>query len=368
MVGTVWIIANHGPDLTDAPLEVDDPKPTTAPATHRATRHAPRPLSPERIAAIVKARKPAPISSPLADEIENAFVRLKATLATNDPDRVAANFDGPRTFDLVVKMFSVRENLSGQRAYVGDEIACAYARAMLAPYWAGLHQIEIRKVISLDSVDAIVVVNMSLDRDRCRSYRFWLRKSGASWKFYDGQNLIGVPRDSQLISGMVVRCRPKAFPGTAIKHLQDFSEMSVSREDPDRVSQFIGQLQSSDLPAPFQSSVLVINGDEALYRNRLPRQALACFEQALALDPEEVHAHLLCATCFNSMRQPRAAIARALQYMGLVGENRYAYEQLGRAHEALGRIPEAIEAYEKALADNPDSPELLDALARLQSP
>jgi hypothetical protein len=374
-IAITWKFANRPRDVVDLPSASAAPPATTrdfAPApTVAVTVSAPQPLSTAKIAAIQQARRPAPLSSPLADELRLPFDTFAASLASKNPQRVAACFDGPRIFDHMVRLFQLKEDFSQIRLRVGEEFAAAHGEVQLkGDTWSGLHGFEIRRITQLAPADVAVVVRAAFDRRR-DSYRWWLHKSGGTWKFYDVQYLIGAPRNTQIIARLFVMSLPPRHQSALMKPLADFSDFDLAffGKDYERARRLFIALDANNLPPPFQASILMLDGMRKLFADDMPAEALLRFEQALKINPDEPHPYYLCAICLNEMKQPAKAIDSARRYLDQVGPNPLAYEQIGLAHEALGQIPQATEAYEKALADElPPNPFILEALARLQSP
>jgi hypothetical protein len=369
MLGTAWIAAHRGPDLTDVPLGSSDPKPADPPATRSVTRPATRPLSLQRIAQIVRTRKPAPVSSPLADEIENAFIRLKATLATDDPDRVAGNFDGTRTFDLLVSQFKPKNDVSSHRLQVGHWFEQGFAVAMLKSSWRNLDQVEIRKLTQLVDGEVVVAVRFAAGNNH-ESYRCWLGKSGASWKFYDMEPLLVPVRNSHALAKLFVACLPRAVQTSMQKQLDDLSDLgkAVGHWDVNRANELIPRRGASSLPPSFQAAIHTYEAVNKLYGEKSPYLAIYACEQAVDVDADVASAYFYLAVSYNEIQRPKAAITSAQSHIELVGENHYANKELGLAYLSAHNIAKAIEAFERALADDPDDPVVLRILANHESP
>jgi tetratricopeptide (TPR) repeat protein len=335
----------------------------------RVTRPATRPLSPERIAQIVRTRKPTPVSSPLADEIENAFIRLKATLATNDPDRVAANFDGVRTFDLLVNQFKPTNDVSPHRLRIGHQFEQGFAIAMLNSSWGRFDQFEIRHLTSLADGETVASIRIAVG-NKHETFRCWLHKSGASWKLYDIEPLLVPLRSSHALAKLLVACMPRATQSSLQKQLDDLRDLgyAVGQRDANRARELIPGRGASNLPPSFQAAIHTFEGMNKLYGEKSPYHAMAACEQALDVDPDVSSAYLDLAICYNEIRRPSNAIASAQRHIELVGENTYAYREIGLAHLWARRIPQAIEAFEKALADDPDNATVLQILADHEPP
>ena len=95
------------------------------------------------------------------------------------------------------------------------------------------------------------------------------------------------------------------------------------------------------------------------------QNAQNCFEQALEFDPENAHAHLGLARVYIALELNTQAASSALESTRLRFINPYAHFCLGSALRRLGRVDEAIKAFEKALEQAPYFPEVHAQLAQI---
>ncbi|MFH1156223.1 MAG: alkaline phosphatase family protein [Pseudomonadota bacterium] len=103
-------------------------------------------------------------------------------------------------------------------------------------------------------------------------------------------------------------------------------------------------------------------GDTLLCMN-LPRQAESTFRQALTKDPDNAQAFLGLGRVFLALKQNHAAVDHILSAIGLEYLFPMAHFCLGVGLHRLGRIPEAVQALETAVAQNPNFPLALNRLA-----
>jgi tetratricopeptide (TPR) repeat protein len=95
------------------------------------------------------------------------------------------------------------------------------------------------------------------------------------------------------------------------------------------------------------------------------QQALADFEAAIALDPDNAEAHLNRGAALVMLQQPGPAVAEITQALSLgVREPEKAYFNRGAAREALGDLRGAYEDYSTALEIRPDWGPANEELAR----
>ncbi|SMF96248.1 Tetratricopeptide repeat-containing protein [Methylomagnum ishizawai] len=93
------------------------------------------------------------------------------------------------------------------------------------------------------------------------------------------------------------------------------------------------------------------------------REAEACLNEVLAIDPVNPAPRLGLARCHLHSRRPRKALEEALASIGMVFHNPLAHYVCGRALVWLGRKDEAITALQTALAQNPVYPAAHSLLA-----
>jgi Tfp pilus assembly protein PilF len=90
-------------------------------------------------------------------------------------------------------------------------------------------------------------------------------------------------------------------------------------------------------------------------RRQQGQEALADFEAALAIDPNNAEAHLNRGAALVQLHQPGPAVAEITQALSLgVREPEKAYYNRGAAREALGDLRGAYEDYSTALEIRPD--------------
>lgn len=93
-------------------------------------------------------------------------------------------------------------------------------------------------------------------------------------------------------------------------------------------------------------------------------QALKEAEQAITLDPNYAHAHVLLATLLYYDGRPREGLERIVEAMRLNPLHPYNYNfHLGQAYFVLGRYPDAIQVFQEGLSSNPASERLHTWLA-----
>ncbi|KEG11003.1 TPR Domain containing protein [Trypanosoma grayi] len=94
-------------------------------------------------------------------------------------------------------------------------------------------------------------------------------------------------------------------------------------------------------------------------------EALSLYEQAIALDPQNVDLHNNAAAANHALQRYDAAIACARHSLS-IRETHRAHTRVGEALWALNRLPEAAVEYERALALAPGNASIEDSLRRLR--
>src|SRR5262249_42886259 len=97
-----------------------------------------------------------------------------------------------------------------------------------------------------------------------------------------------------------------------------------------------------------------------------PDEALASYEQALALRPDYARAHSNLGNAMRDLGKFDEAMACFRQALAIAPEFAGAYHDLGLVWLILGRLMEARHAYEKAIELAPQNPAFRLALAQLK--
>ena len=124
------------------------------------------------------------------------------------------------------------------------------------------------------------------------------------------------------------------------------------------------ELQADNAPDDFALQMML---GEALHAARLPERALAVFEKALVLAPENINAVSACAALLSELSRPEAAyrLLQASQAGLMVDADGVA--NLAIAAEDCGEFAQALKYYEQALALNPSHLRSLNNLASMSA-
>ena len=150
--------------------------------------------------------------------------------------------------------------------------------------------------------------------------------------------------------------------GTSLMHTSDAVDQSSTRflGDLDRLQKRIQELETSlavppangvisEIPAPASRVGLLIGKGESLLKLDQAGDALACFEEALALEPANIEALLKKGTALEQLERTEEAIVSYDRAISFDHSATAAYLFKGGAFNRLKRYAEALECYEQAL-------------------
>ncbi len=117
--------------------------------------------------------------------------------------------------------------------------------------------------------------------------------------------------------------------------------------------------QEPAAPAPLargaRAEPRLARGERSLAQGEVDAAA-AAFQEALALDPRCVRAHLLLAACHARRRDYALEVAEYRKAISVNPRSVEAWERLGHAALALDDLEQAREAYQRVLAHEPENP------------
>jgi predicted AlkP superfamily phosphohydrolase/phosphomutase/tetratricopeptide (TPR) repeat protein len=135
----------------------------------------------------------------------------------------------------------------------------------------------------------------------------------------------------------------------------------LSMEEYAKSLDYFRQAGQSDPSHP----ALYIHVGQVYEKMKKPDKAGAAYEKALAIDPENAEAMLGLCRHRLSLRRNDEAAHFALDALGLRYHNPFAHFLLGCALHRLGKLVEAVDAFEIAVRQNPNFPEALRRLATI---
>jgi len=106
-------------------------------------------------------------------------------------------------------------------------------------------------------------------------------------------------------------------------------------------------------PTPTRSALSYVSEAEEWYLQGQLAEAIAAYEQAIALDPDDVLMHIPLARLLALEGETVEAVRRAQQATRMSPENARAWAILGMAYDWNGDIPEAIDTCKRAIELDP---------------
>ncbi len=193
--------------------------------------------------------------------------------------------------------------------------------------------------------------------------RWWLTRRGEQWLVYDLEELTISARMTTINAmalSLVARGRPLQFDPMILTQVLQ----AVSEEDWHTVETLLERLDFSQLPEPMQAIRWMLQAAVDLGYERFEQVLEAC-DEAEALHPDMPVLNLQRAAALNGLGRFDEAREYAQKYLDLLGADGVAFNHLGNALFGLGRPKEAIEAYRRALDDEPNLHDSLLSLAYL---
>jgi tetratricopeptide (TPR) repeat protein len=116
-----------------------------------------------------------------------------------------------------------------------------------------------------------------------------------------------------------------------------------------------GQIERPFEPTPMPTRSALSYADEAedLYQQGKLDEAIATYDQAIALDPDDVSFYIKQARLLALRDRPIEAVQVAQQAVDMSPENAQAWAVLGMAHDWNGDVSEAIDACKRAIDFDP---------------
>ncbi len=283
--------------------------------------------------------------------IQNFFDEFRLAAAKGDLVKIANLFDSTR------RMGGVTSDPNSWSAPPSAEEMVCFLKASgpLLIAMLGRDECRIRKVKFIQpGTDAIVYVR-SRTEDHVIKMRWWLRREGDKWCYYDFEELTLPVRQAAWSEAR--RTCPNVVSELGLASMKLFA----GDEDTGAILQALAELDDTKLPVPVKASRLHLMA-AAMYELGRYADAITMADRTLAVSPDVPAAYLVRGTCHNELKQYPAAIEDADRYAERLGKDAEYYVIVGDALRGEGRDTEAITAYKNALADNPQQ---LDAFLGL---
>jgi tetratricopeptide (TPR) repeat protein len=316
----------------------------------------------------------APVTAGSEDE-ESAAIRaaldgLLASVLRDDRAATYALFDVRRMVTECLRIEGMPRMTSREQAQVAAGFETGLRQSDGFKIWRtlGWKRIDVRKIrFTAERTEALVYFRVRGDGDEPGGkLRWWMHKTSAGWKLFDGEDLEAGSRMSSLLAAVLAAAgRPGAGPPQWVKDLphvnQALQKLAVGDLDGARAE--LSRVSSSALPPMFEALRQFAQGSLELQQGRL-QEALACYERAERLNADMPVVDMCKAGTLNGLGRHAEALVCARRYEDLLGVELFNLEQITTALLALNRKDEAADAFRKGLAEFPHSASLVIGLGR----
>jgi tetratricopeptide (TPR) repeat protein len=231
---------------------------------------------------------------------------------------------------------------------------------------AKLRDIEIRRLEPLGNPDEVLVYTRAFEAESHDEafHRWWMKRSGMTWKLFDRQSLIGyMPRDSRIVASSFALFSAEPDRPAALKRLRQLTQ-ALDEGDTEFITQTFARFKQLNFLSEYESSALANKGLHC--SQTMPEQAIASYEESLSKNPDNPGIYSLLMYAFNRAGQYENAITAANRYMTIVGPSARVCAEKGLSCELLHDPESAKSSYLAGLHCDPSSTANRDGLARVQ--
>ncbi|MHC4861733.1 MAG: tetratricopeptide repeat protein, partial [Planctomycetota bacterium] len=216
--------------------------------------------------------------------------------------------------------------------------------------------------------EAVVLTRDWMPGDVTRKARWWLVRSGERWKLYDLEEVDFGIRMSLGAAG-VLSSMTSGKDTSWIEAQQKLlaAMKAIHDSNADLAEAILTEIDGVRFPRVIEGVRQVVLGSLRLLQGR-PGDAVGNLDRAAAIHPDMPMLSLLRASAGNALGDHAVALGQARRYLELVGGEADGHLQEGIALAGLGRTSQAMAAFHRGLARNPDSLENLVELALLLPP
>jgi tetratricopeptide (TPR) repeat protein len=229
--------------------------------------------------------------------------------------------------------------------------------------WDRMVPLHVRVAASGDEADALCRVSIG---GRKETFRVWLARSFNGWKISDLENLDGSYRLSviglQYAPGVTVDEDRQALRD-GVMALQR-GAVALQKGKPEAVREALAMARRCD-PPPYVVDWIELTDGLALRAMGDPLLALKAADRVLSRQKDLAVALRLKAACHAELREHAPAVAAAKEYLKLVGDDAEIWTLIGAASERLGKADEALDAYRKGAAADPEDGDSRRELGRV---
>ena len=219
--------------------------------------------------------------------------------------------------------------------------------------WNKIEPLTVRIAQSGDEAEALCRVTIG---GKPSKFRFWLTRSGDSWRTFDLEKMDGTYR----LSVIGLQYTPGVHDDEERQSLRDGVQtfqraaMHLSKGQAEGARDALAMARRSTPPEYVMDWIDLVDG-QALHALGDLAAALKMADRVLVRQKDLAVAHRLKAVCHAALGDPAKAIAAGQEYLKLVGDDAEMWTLIGKASEEFDQPDAAIDAYRKgAEADGQD--------------
>jgi tetratricopeptide (TPR) repeat protein len=217
--------------------------------------------------------------------------------------------------------------------------------------WNKIEPLNVKLNGSGDEAEALCRVTIG---GKPSKFRFWLARSGDSWKTYDLEKLDGTYR----LSVIGLQYTPGVHDDEDRQSLRDGVQtlqraaMHLTKGQAEGARDALAMARRSTPPEYVMDWIDLVDG-QALNALGDAAAGLKAADRVLVRQKDLAVAHRLKAACHAALGEFSKAIAAGNEYLKLVGDDAEMWALIGKAHEELDQVEPAIDAYAKGAEADP---------------
>jgi tetratricopeptide (TPR) repeat protein len=297
----------------------------------------------------------ATVSAQAETKVRDAIGALEKALTAKD-DAVGDQFEFSRLLKEMERRGSIPDGTGdgfgrGVRRLEENFSSIISAPGALNGGWERLEPLSVKVSPTGDEAQAFCRVTIGGKKSK---YRFWLSRSGDSWRPFDFENLDG----SYRLSVIGLQYAPGIFDDEDKNSLRDGvmtlqrAQVYLTKGQVSGARDALSMARNSTPPAYVLDWIDLVDG-LALRALGNDAGALKLADRVVAHQKDLAVAHRLKAACHLSLGEPAKSMQAAKDYIQLVGDDAEAWVLIGGAWEKLNEADQALEAYRKAADVDP---------------
>jgi tetratricopeptide (TPR) repeat protein len=286
-------------------------------------------------------------------KVREAIGALEKAFVAKD-EAVADLFDVSRLLREMERRGAIPDGNFGYRSSrrLEDNLATiASAPGALHGGWNRIEPLNVRITSAGDEAEALCRVTIG---GKPSKFRFWLTRTGDSWKAFDLEKLDGTYR----LSVIGLQYTPGVHDDEERQSLRDGVQtlqraaVHLSKGQADGAREALAMARRCTPPEYVMDWIDLVDG-QALNALGDPAAGLKAADRVLVRQKDLAVAHRLKAVCHAALGESEKAILAGKEYLKLVGDDAEMWTLIGRASEALDRADQAIEAYRRGADADP---------------